>query len=311
MSVRVAVVGAGHVGATFAYALLLSGLASEIVLVDVDRGRLEGEVMDLVHTTPFSPAARVWAGELGDCAGAAVTVIAAGPGQRPGQTRLDLARVNAGIVDALVPEVVRCNPDGVVIVATNPVDVLTRRAILRSGLDPTRVLGSGTVLDTARFRALIGRHCGIDPRNVHAYILGEHGDSEVPAWSTATVAGLPLRLFCEAAGMPCDRAAMDAVFAETRDAAAAIIRRKGATWYAIGAALVRIVEAIVRDQKTVLTVSTPVDARFGAPGVCMSLPAVVGAGGVERVLPIALDPDEEAALRRSAGILQAAWGALS
>ncbi len=301
MSVKITIVGAGHVGATFAFALLRSGLASDIVLVDSDRGRLEGEVMDLVHATPFSPACRVVAGELADCADSAITVIAAGPGQRPGQTRLDLAKINAGIVDALVPEIVRRAPDGLVLLATNPVDVLTRRAVLRAGLPPGRVLGSGTVLDTARLRALLARQCGVDARNVHAYVLGEHGESAVPAWSAATVAGVPLREFPGAAP------ALDALFAETRDAAAAIIRRKGATWYAIGAALVRIVEAVVRDQKSVLTVSTEAPGRGG---LCMSVPAVIGAHGVERVLDVGLDGAEQAALDRSAAVLQAAWDAL-
>ncbi len=301
MSVKITVVGAGHVGATFAYALLRSGL------VDTDRSRLEGVVMDLVHSTPFSPACRVVAGELADCAGSAITVLAAGPGQRPGQTRLDLARINAGIVDALVPEIVRHAPDGLLLMATNPVDVLTRRAIARAGLPPGRVLGSGTVLDTARLRALLGRHCGVDAHNVHAYVLGEHGDSAVPAWSSATVGGLPLRAFCASAGVPCDAAALDAIFGEARDAAAAIIRRKGATWYAIGAALVRIVEAVVRDQRSVLTVSTEVEGRGG---LCMSVPAVIGAHGVERVLDVGLDGPERAALDRSAAVLQAAWDAL-
>lgn len=309
--VRIAVIGAGHVGATFAFSLLHSGLASEIVLVDPDRPRLEAEVMDLLHSVPFTRPARVWAGELSDCAGAAVTVFAAGSGQRPGQTRLDLARGNAKIVEKVVPELVRHNPDGVLLMATNPVDVLTRLALERTGLPVGRVIGSGTLLDTGRFRALLGRHCRVDPRSIHAYILGEHGDSEVPAWSSATVAGIPLLHFCSAAGMTCDRATMDAIFAETREAAAAIIRRKGATWYAIGAGLVRIVEAIVRDQRSVLAVSNGIQTDvYGARGVCMSLPAVLGASGVEQVLSVELDPSEDAALARSAQVLKTAWEGL-
>jgi L-lactate dehydrogenase len=302
MSVRVAVIGAGHVGATFAYALLQSGLAAEIVLVDVDRPRLEGEVMDLVHAAPFARPARVRAGSLADCAGADVIVLAAGPGQRPGQTRLDLARGNLALFRSLVPEVARHAPGALLLVATNPVDLLTRLAVDVVG---PRALGSGTILDTARFRALLGHHCGVDPRNVHAYILGEHGDSEVAAWSIATVAGMPIPAFCAAAGRPWDDATRSAIFAETRDAAAAIIRRKGATWYAIASGLVRIVEAVVRDQRTVLTVSVPVG--YGAPGLCMSLPCVIGAGGVEHVLHVDLEAAEQAALRRSAAVLDDAW----
>ncbi len=310
--VRIAVVGAGHVGATFAYALLQSGLAAEIVLVDPDAARLDGEVMDLVHASPFARPARVVAGTLADCAGAAVVVLTAGPGQRPGQTRLDLARINATLFGTLVPQVAAVAPDAILLLATNPVDVLTRLAIERAGLPAGRVLGSGTILDTARFRALLGRHCGVDPRSVHAYILGEHGDSEVPAWSIATVAGMRVDTFCAASGIPGDPATLDAIFVETRDAAAAIIRRKGATWYAIASGLVRIVEAIVRDQKTVLTVSGPVgDGRYGAPGVCMSLPCVVGAGGIERVLHVELSEGEEAGLRRSAAVLAEAWASVA
>lgn len=308
LPVRVAVVGAGHVGATFAYALLQSGIATEIVLIDPDAPRLEGQVMDLLHASAFTRPARVFGGTLADCAGAAVVVLAAGPGQRPGQTRLDLARINATLFRELVPQVARAAPQAVLLLATNPVDVLTRLAIAVSGLPPGRVLGSGTILDTARFRALLGRHCGVDSSSVHAYILGEHGDSEVPAWSLSTVAGMSLEAFCAASGTPWDTAVKGAMFAQTRDAAAMIIRQKGATWYAIASGLVRIVEAIVRDQKTVLTVSAPVSSgQYGAPGVCMSLPCVIGSNGVERVLHVGLDSDETAALTRSATVLADAW----
>jgi L-lactate dehydrogenase len=266
--------------------------------------RLEGEVMDLVHAAPFARPARVHAGSLADCAGADVVVLAAGPGQRPGQTRLDLARVNLALFRTLVPDVARHAPGALLLIATNPVDLLTRLAVDVVG---PRALGSGTILDTARFRALLGAHCGVDPRNMHAYILGEHGDSAVPAWSMATVAGMPIPAFCAAAGRPWDDATRSAIFAETRDAAAAIIRRKGATWYAIASGLVRIVEAVVRDQRAILTVSAPVDGGYGVPGLCMSLPCVIGFQGVERVLHVDLEAAEQAALRRSAALLDDAW----
>lgn len=303
-SMRVAVIGAGHVGATFAYALLLRGLASEIVLIDVNRGRAEGEAMDLAHAVPLTHPTRVWAGDYADCAGAAVTVLTAGAAQRPGESRLALLERNAAIVGEVVAQVVRHNPAGLLLVASNPVDVLAYEAWRVSGLPAARVIGSGTVLDTARFRALLGQHFDVDPRNVHAYILGEHGDSEVAAWSIATIAGMPLTAYCTAHGIACDRADMDTIVRQTRDAAYAIIERKGATYYAIGVGLVRIVEAILRDERSVLSVSTLVEGYADIGDVYLSLPAVVGRGGVERVLRPALTADEVAGLQRSAGVLR-------
>jgi L-lactate dehydrogenase len=291
------------VGTTFAYSLLLSGLAAEIVLVDADRDRAEGEAMDLNHAVPFTRPARVWAGDPSDCAGAAVSVIAAGVAQRPGETRLDLLRRNAEIFAEIVPAVARANPEGILLVATNPVDLLTDVALERSGLPPERVIGSGTILDTARFRYLISRHVGIDPRSVHAYIVGEHGDSEVPVWSLANVAGMRLDAFCAAHDIAFDDDVRRRIAGETRDAAYAIIERKGATYYAVAAGLLRIVEAVLRDQRTVLTVSTCVREYEGVD-VCLSLPTVIDRGGASRVLRLELDPTEAAALRRSAEILR-------
>jgi L-lactate dehydrogenase len=303
---RVAVVGAGHVGATFAYALLLSGLAAEIVLIDVDTKRAEGEAMDLAHAVPFVPATRVWAGDYPDCRGAAVTVIAAGPGQRPGETRLDLARRNASIIGGIAARVARENPSGIVIVATNPVDVLTHVAWRASGLPRQRVLGSGTILDTARFRALLADHLSVDPRSVHAFIVGEHGDTEVPVWSLANVAGMPLRDFGRLIGTAVDEPAAGALFEQTRDAAYAIIERKGATFFAVATGLVRIVEAILRDQKTVQSLSSVIDGPYGLRDVALSLPAIIGRGGVERVLELPLDERELMGLRHSASVLRSA-----
>src|SRR5919107_2998682 len=229
---RVAIVGVGNVGASFAYALLLSGLAAEIVLVDANARRAEGEAMDLQHAVPFAKPTRVWAGSYADCAGAAVTVIAAGAAQKPGETRLDLVRKNAAIFGQIVPQVAEANPDGIILVATNPVDILSYETWQLSGLPAGRVIGSGTILDTARFRAALSDHFGVDPRSVHAFIAGEHGDSEVPVWSSANIAGMRLREFCSANGLRYDQDAMDGIFASTRDAAYQIIERKGATYYA-------------------------------------------------------------------------------
>ena len=309
---RVAVVGAGHVGATFAYALLLSGLAAEIVLVDRDGERAEGEAMDLAHAVPLTRPARVWAGGLEECAGAAVTVLTAGATQKPGETRLDLFERNAAVFDEIVPGVVRHNPGGLLLVATNPVDLLTAHAAAlaaRAASVPAgRVVGSGTILDTARLRHLIGAHVGVDPRSVHAYVVGEHGDSEVPVWSSANVGGMPLAAFCAASGVPYDAAVREAIGRATREAGPAVAARKGATYYAVAAGLVRIVEAVLRDQATVLSVSTHVDGPHGLRGVTLSLPAVVSRDGVTRVLETELDADEHAALHRSAGVLAGASG---
>lgn len=302
---RVAIVGAGQVGSTFAYALLFSGVASEIVLVDFNRARAEGEAMDLNHTIPFTHPTRIRAGGYDDCTGAAVTIIAAGAGQKPGETRLDLLQRNAAVLSRIIPEVTRRNPEGILLIATNPVDVLTHVAWRFSGLPAERVIGSGTIVDTARFRYLLSEHFGVDPRSVHAFIIGEHGDSEVPVWSLANIAGMELRAFCTAQGIPFDEAALSAIFHQTRDAAYEIIQRKGATYYAVAAGLVRIVEAILRDQSTVLSVSSLIEDYYGISGICLSLPTVVDRRGVDRVLRLELSPAEVASLRESAGILRA------
>lgn len=302
--VRVAVIGAGNVGATFAYALLLSGLASEIVLIDRNADRAAGEAMDLAHAVPFSRPTRIWAGDYDDCASAAVTVITAGVGQRPGESRLDLARRNVEVFGEIVPRIAGVRPDGILLVTTNPVDVLTKVALDLSGMPPNRVIGSGTTLDTGRFRAALGELYRVDPRSVHAFIIGEHGDSEVPVWSLANIAGVRLGdLPAPVEGFDPDVARAE-VFETTRDAAYRIIERKGATFYAVAAALVRIVEAILRDQRTVLSVSSLVDGTYGLRDVCLSLPSVVGRNGVEEVLPLSLSQDEMAALRRSATLLR-------
>ena len=301
---RIVIVGAGNVGATFAYALLFRGLAAEIVLIDANYARAEGEAMDLNHAEPFTNPTRVWAGAYDDCAGAAISVVCAGAGQKPGETRLDLVKKNAAIFSKIIPEIARRNPDGIILIATNPVDILTQVSQKLSGLPVERVIGSGTILDTARFRHLLGKHFGVEPRSVHAYIIGEHGDSEVPVWSLANIAGLRLADYAELNGMSHDRAAMDEIFRQTRDAAYRIIERKGATYYAVAAGLMRIVEAILRDQRTVLSVSSLINNYYGIDDLCFSLPAVVGRNGIERVLRLPLNEEEKSGLLRSAEILR-------
>ena len=301
---RVAVVGTGNVGSTFAYALLLSGLAAEIVLIDKNHARAEGEAMDLNHAVPFAHATRVWAGDYSDCAGASVTVVCAGVGQKPGETRLDLVKRNAAVFAEVVPQIARANPEGVLLITTNPVDVLTYASLRYSGLPARRVIGSGTILDTARFRYLLSQKFGVDTRSVHAFIIGEHGDSEVPVWSLANIAGMRLSEFAAAHGIRCEPADLDEIFRSTRDAAYEIIKRKGATYYAVAAGLMRIVEAILRNQATVLSVSSLVSGYYGISDVSLSLPTIVDSAGVQRQLQLELSETEQQGLRHSAEVLR-------
>lgn len=302
-SSKVGLVGVGMVGASFAYALMQRSLANELVIVDADTARAEGEAMDLNHGLPFVRPMQISSGDYPDLAGAAVVVVAAGANQKPGETRLDLLQRNGTIIRSIIPQVVRYAPDAIIVLATNPVDVLTHIAVQAAGLPPGRVFGSGTILDTARFRYLLGEHYKVDPRSVHAYIVGEHGDSELALWSLANIAGVRLREFVGLGGRGYDQAAMDSIFAQTRDAAYEIIKRKRATYYAIGLGLLTIVEAILRDQRTVLTVSTPMTGQYGVSDISISLPTIVGRGGAEEVLNLVIAPEEEQAFRHSAQVL--------
>jgi L-lactate dehydrogenase len=302
---KIAVVGgAGAVGASAAYALMMSGLVSEIVLVDVNERRAEGEAMDLMHGAPFVRPVTVRAGTYDDCAGCQIVVITAGAAQKPGESRLDLVRKNTGIIRDMVPQIARVAPNSILLIVANPVDILTLAALEASGFPPGRVIGSGTVLDTARLRALVGQRLNIDPRSVHGYVIGEHGDSEVVVWSRATVAGLPVAEFCAQRGSDCDSQMQGQISEQVRRAAYEIIERKGATYYAIGLGVRHIVEAILRDQNTVLTVSTLMTGQFGISDICLSLPSIVDHGGVEGVLMPKLSDEEVAALRRSADVLK-------
>ncbi len=302
---KIAVVGAGNVGSSFAYALLLSGLASEIVIVDANHAKAEGEAMDLAHSTPFSSSTRVRAGTYADCAGAAVTVVTAGANQKPGESRLDLAAKNAGIFREIIPAIAKANPGGLLLIATNPVDVLTYVSIELSGLPAQRVIGSGTILDTARFRHFIGQHLGVDPQSVSAHIIGEHGDSEVPVWSLASVAGTRLDEFCRAQGISLTPEDKTAIYQKTRDAAQHVIARKGATHLAIGAGLVEVVAAILRDTSTVLPVGRLIEGYNGIGDVVFGLPTVVNRSGATRGVHLDLNAEESAALNASVEVLRA------
>jgi len=302
---RVGLVGTGMVGASFAYSLMQSGLANELILIDANAARAEGEAMDLSHGLPFVGPMRIRAGGYELLAGCDLVVITAGANQRPGQTRLDLLKTNAAVIHDVVPKVVAANPKGVILVASNPVDILTQIAADLAGLPPGHVFGSGTILDTARFRYLIGEHLGVNSQSVHAYILAEHGDSAVAVWSTATVAGVPLAEFSGATGQRLDQAASDQIFECTRKAAYEVIQRKGSTYYAIGLGLRMIVEAVLRDQHTVLTVTTPMKGILGVHGISLSLPTIVSHGGAEKVLETPMSTEELEAFRKSGELLKA------
>jgi L-lactate dehydrogenase len=304
--VKIAIVGAGNVGATTAYALLLSGLAAEIVLLDVNRTEAEAAAMELNDAVPFLPPTRVWAGDYADCAGAAITIIAAGTNQRPGENLLDLAKHNASILGDMIPQVVRHAADGILLIATNPVDVLTYASWKLSGFAPNRVIGSGTILDTARFRYLLGQHFGIDPQSVHAYIIGEHGDSEVPVWSLANIAGIRLREFCEHEGLAYDEQAMHSIVHQMCRAS----HEKRGTYFAGATGVVRIVEAILRDENTLLTVSS-LASHYGISEVCLSLPTKVNRSGSAHILQLPLNQEELSGLVKSAERVKAGITALN
>lgn len=307
---KIAIIGAGHVGATFAYALLLSGMAVNVVLVDTDAARARGEALDLSHALPFRVPATVRAGSLNDAADSDILVIAAGPNQRRGETRLDLAGRNAIVVRAIASAIGAASPDAIIIVATNPVDLMARLAQESSGLPAERIIGSGTILDTARLRHLVGRHFGIDSRSVDVQMIGEHGDSAVPLWSLARAGGVRLEQLATAAGVSFDQSDRERIAAEVRGVAYEIIEGKGATYYAIASGLVRIVEAIIGDQRSLLTVSNAVAAGnypADVEGVWLSMPRIVGRAGVLLSPTVDLAPEEIAGLAKSAGILRAAW----
>jgi len=308
---KVVVVGAGAVGATYCYALAQSGLADEIVLIDKNDDLLQGQVLDLVHGQPFFPTVNIRAGSSADYTDAQLVVITAGASQRPGETRLQLLLKNAEIVGSIAEEIAAHKCEGVILIVSNPVDVLTYIALKRSGWDRSRVIGSGTVLDSARFRHILSTHCGVDVHNVHAYILGEHGDSEFAAWSMTHVAGINIDEYCPACGRCSDWENQRMLIEQqVRDSAYHIINYKGSTQYAVGLALVKITGAILRGQNSVLTVSTLLDGEFGIKNVCLSLPCIVSDGGVNKIISSSLTTGEIASLSRSATILKEAISSL-
>lgn len=301
---KVGIVGAGMVGSASAYALTMLGIASEIVLVDYNMDLAQAQAEDISHAVPFVSATLVRAGNYDDFVGAGVVIISAGVSQKPGETRLELLGRNAEVFRQVVDQVLAAAPNAILLIASNPVDIMTDIATRLSGLAPQRVIGSGTILDTARFRSLLGRYLEISPQSVHAYVLGEHGDSEVLAWSNAMVGAVPLMSFAEQAGKPVTDTVRSEIDAGVRRAADKIIKGKGATYYGIGAGLARIVKAIASDQRDVLSVSSVTAELAGVTNVAASVPRVIGSSGILMDLVPDLDETERIALAKSARMLK-------
>jgi L-lactate dehydrogenase len=301
---KVGVIGCGFVGSAAAYAITIQGGASEIVLLDLNPKLAQAQAEDILHATPFSNPVRIMAGDYAALEGAKVVVLACGVGQRPGESRLELLGRNVTVFQAVTPKVLEYAPEAVLLVASNPVDVITEIVTKLSGLPPSRIIGSGTILDTARFRALLGEYLNVASQSVHAYVLGEHGDSEVLIWSSAKVGGVPLLDFAEQIGKPVTPQVRSRIDEGVRRAAYRIIAGKGATYYGIGAGLARIVGAIRDDERTVLTVSIRTTGVKGCEKVSLSLPRVVGNAGAVMTLRPALAPDEMEAIQESAAILR-------
>lgn len=301
---KVVMIGCGFVGAASAFCLMQSGLFSEMVMIDSDPNKAEGEALDISHGIPFAKPMKIYAGNYDDIKGASVIIITAGANQKPGETRLDLVKKNISIFKSIIPEITKRNYNGIILVVANPVDILTTVALKLSGLPENKVIGSGTVLDTARLKYRLGEHLNVDSRSVHAFIIGEHGDSEIAAWSSANVSGIPLNKFCEMRGHFNHDEAMFRIAEDVKNSAYEIISKKNATYYGIAMAVKRICEAIVRDEKSILPISSMMHGEHGIEGVSLSMPAIVGKDGVETHVPIQLNQEEVEKLQKSAQTLK-------
>ena len=301
---KVAVIGCGFVGSASAFALMQSGLFSEMVLIDADQAKAEGEALDISHGVPFAKPVKIYAGTYDDVKDASIIVLTAGANQKPGETRLDLVKKNISIFKAILPQIKQSGFHGILLVVANPVDILTTVAIKCSGLPENHVLGSGTVLDTARLKFELGNHLNVDPRSVHAFIIGEHGDSEIAAWSSANVSGIELNRFCEMRGHFHHEEAMERIANDVKNSAYEIIEKKKATYYGIAMSVKRICEAIMRDEKSILPISSMMHGDYQIEGISLSMPAIVGIDGVETHVPIKLNEDEAEKLRKSAQTLK-------
>lgn len=301
---KIAIIGAGLVGATTAFALMTGGTTEEIVLIDIIKGKARGEALDLNHGTSFIRPVTIYAGDYPDCQGADIVIITAGIPQKPGQSRLELVEINKRIIRQVVESILNYNTEAVLIIATNPVDIMSYVAWEGSGLPASRVLGSGTVLDTSRFRYLLGQRCNLDPRNIHAYVIGEHGDSEVLLWSTVNIAGIPMEKFCATCEHTCYPEGKDDISQQVRQAAYEVIEGKGATYYAVALALRRITESILRNEHSILTVSTMIEEFQGVKNVYLSLPCILGENGVEKIISLKLSTAEKENFIKSAEIVK-------
>ncbi|MBR4236144.1 MAG: L-lactate dehydrogenase [Clostridia bacterium] len=301
---KVTIVGCGFVGSASAFALMESGLFSEMVLIDSDSSKAEGEALDISHGLPFAQPMKIYAGTYDDAADSDIIIVTAGAGQKPGETRLDLVKKNVGIMSQIIPQIASRKFGGILLIVANPVDILTYAALKLSGLPENRVIGSGTVLDTARLKYLLGEHLRIDSRSVHACIIGEHGDSEIVAWSSVNVSGVPLSRFCEMRGFYNHTRAMERIANEVKNSAYVIIDKKKATYYGIAMSVRRICEAIIRDEKSILPLSVMQHGEFGPDDVVLSMPVIIGANGPEGMVPMALSTQELDALNASAETLK-------
>lgn len=301
---KVAIIGCGFVGAACAFALMQSGMFSEMVLIDVDKSRAEGEAMDISHGVPFAKPAKIYAGDYDDIRDAAIIVITAGANQKPDETRLDLVHKNVKIFQSIIPQIREREYGGILLVVSNPVDILTYVAAKLSGFTENRVIGSGTVLDTARLKRAVAEHLTVDSRSVHAFIIGEHGDSEIAAWSGANISGIPLSDFCELRGHYKHEENTTRIAEAVKKSAYEIIEKKQATYYGIAMSVKRICEVILRDEKSILPVSSMMYGEYGISDVALSMPAIVGKNGVETKVPIPLSDEELDRLRQSASMLR-------
>ena len=297
---KAAMIGCGFVGSASAFALMQSGLFSELVLIDANHDKAEGEAMDIAHGLPFAGQMKIYAGDYDDIVDAAVIIVTAGAAQKPGETRLDLVNKNVNIFKSIIPEIAKRNYKGILLIVANPVDILTYTAVKLSGLPENRVIGSGTVLDTARLKYALGEHLEVDSRSVHSFIIGEHGDSEIVAWSSTNVSGIPVNDFCELRGHFNHEEAMHRIADDVKNSAYDISEKKGATYYGIAMSVKRICECIMRDEKSILPISSMMHGEYGISDICLSMPTVVGREGVETRVPIQLNEQEESALSASA-----------
>ncbi len=303
---KATIIGAGFVGSTTAYTLMLSGLFSELVIIDINETKAKGEVMDLNHGIPFARPAKIYQGTYADSKDSDLVIISAGANQKEGETRIDLVHKNTAVFKSIISNVIRYNsPEKTLLmVVTNPVDILTYASWKLSGFPADKVIGSGTVLDTARFRYLIGEHVGVDTRNVHGYILGEHGDTELAAWSLTNIAGIPMDMYCETCGGCAEKTDRNEIFNQVKNSAYEIIKAKGATYYAVALAVKRISEAIIRDEHSILTVSSVLNGQYGINDVAISVPTIVDRNGVNRIIEVPLSDEEMSLLHKSADTLK-------